>query len=359
MTINDRQFNIGSGRPVARVEYCLIKCRTCKGESLIAAVVQALAIATAVLASTAGYGQTSGAYPTRPVRVIVGFTAGGPTDVIARLVAQKLSEGFDQNFYVDNVPGAGGNIAAAQAARVPADGYTLHVVSTGFIVNPSLYTRSVNYDPVKDFAPISILAASPNIISLNPNLPAHTPKELIALVKANPGKYNYAHPGTGSTPHLNGELFKLTFGLDLATIPFNGTAQLITSVISGDTPIAFTSLPSAMPLIRDGKLRALVVLSRMRVESLPDVPGTEETGIAGLEGDTVSGIVAPAGTPQPIIARLNAEIKKAAATPDVSAKLAALGFGAVASDPDEFGARILVEITKWAKVINEAKIKID
>jgi tripartite-type tricarboxylate transporter receptor subunit TctC len=174
MTINDRQFNIGSGRPVARVEYCLIKCRTCNG-SLIAAVVRALAIAAAALASTAGYAQTSGAYPTRPVRVIVGFTAGGPTDVIARLVAQKLSEGFDQNFYVDNVPGAGGNIAAAQAARAPADGYTLHVVSTGFIVNPSLYTRSVNYDPVKDFAPISMLAASPNIISLNPNLPAHTP----------------------------------------------------------------------------------------------------------------------------------------------------------------------------------------
>ena len=321
MTINDRQFNIGSARPVARVEYCLIKCRTCKGGSLIAAVVQALAIATAVLASTAGYAQTSGAYPTRPVRVIVGFTAGGPTDVIARLVAQKLSEGFDQNFYVDNVPGAGGNIAAAQAARAPADGYTLHVVSTGFIVNPSLYTRSVNYDPVKDFAPISMLAASPNIISLNPNLPAHTPKELIALVKANPGKYNYAHPGTGSTPHLNGELFKLTFGLDLATVPFNAPPP--------------------------------------RVERLPDVPGIEETGIAGIEGDTVSGIVAQAGTPQPIIARLNTEIKKAAATPDVSAKLAALGFGAVASDPDEFGARILVEITKWAKVINEAKIKID
>jgi tripartite-type tricarboxylate transporter receptor subunit TctC len=359
MRMSCPDFDLKFGAAVAKVERCLMKCRACYGGGLITAAVQVLTMVAAVLASTAGYAQTSGSYPTRPVRIIVGFTAGGPTDVIARLVAQKLSEGFDQNFYVDNVPGAGGNIAAVQVARAPADGYTLHVVSTGFIVNPSLYTRSVNYDPVKDFAPISMLAASPNIISLNPKIPAQTPKELIALVKANPGKYNYAHPGTGSTPHLNGELFKLSFGLDLTTVPFNGTAQLVTSAIAGDTPIVFASLPSAMPIIRDGKLRALVVLSKTRVESLPDVPGTEETGIPGLEGDTVSGVVAPAGTPRSVIDRLNAEIKKAAATSEVRAKLAALGFGAVASDPDEFGARIQVEIAKWAKVIDEAKIKID
>ena len=298
-------------------------------------------------------------YPSRPVRVIVGFTAGGPTDVIARLIAHKLSESMGQNFYIENVPGAGGNLAAAQTARAAADGYTLHVVSTGFIVNPSLYSRNVGYDPVKDFAPIAVLAASPNIISLNPNLPAKSARELIALVKASPGKYNYAHPGTGSTPHLNGELFKLSYGLDLTTVPFNGTAQLVTSAIAGDTPIVFTSLPSAMPIVRDGKLRALVVLSKTRVESLPDVPGTEESGIAGIEGDTVSGIVAPAGTPRAIVDRLNAEIKKAAATPDVKAKLSDLGFGAVASSPDEFGDRIKFEIAKWAKVIKDANIKVD
>jgi tripartite-type tricarboxylate transporter receptor subunit TctC len=298
-------------------------------------------------------------YPSRPVRVIVGFTAGGPTDVIARLIAHKLSESMGQNFYIENVPGAGGNLAAAQTARAAADGYTLHVVSTGFIVNPSLYSRNVGYDPVKDFAPIAVLAASPNIISLNPNLPAKSAKELIALVKGSPGKYNYAHPGTGSTPHLNGELFKLSYGLDLTTVPFNGTAQLVTSAIAGDTPIVFTSLPSAMPIVRDGKLRALVVLSKTRVESLPDVPGTEESGIAGIEGDTVSGIVAPAGTPRAIVDRLNGEIKKAAAMPDVKAKLADLGFGAVASSPDEFGDRIKFEIAKWAKVIKDANIKVD
>ena len=315
--------------------------------------------AAACFVSAAAHGQSADSYPNRPVRVIVGFTAGGPTDVIARLIAQKLSESMGQQFYVENVPGAGGNIAAAQTARAAADGYTLHVVSTGFIVNPSLYSRSVGYDPVKDFAPVAILASSPNIISLNPNVPAKTAQELIALVKSSPGKYNYAHPGTGSTPHLNGELFKLSYGLDLTTVPFNGTAQLVTSAIAGDAPIVFTSLPSAMPIVRDGKLRALVVLSRQRVESLPDVPGTEESGISGLEGDTVSGVVAPAGTPRAIVDRVNAEIKKAATTPDVKAKLAALGFGPVASTPDEFGDRIKTEIAKWAKVIKDANIKVD
>ena len=319
----------------------------------------ALLAAAVSLASTAASAQGTDSYPNRPVRVIVGFTAGGPTDVIARLIAQKLSDGLGQQFFVENVPGAGGNIAAAQTARAPADGYTLHVVSTGFIVNPSLYSRNVGYDPVKDFAPVAMLASSPNIISLNPNLPAKTAKELIALVKSTPGKYNYAHPGTGSTPHLNGELFKLSYGLDLTTVPFNGTAQLVTSAIAGDTPIVFTSLPSAMPIVRDGKLRALVVLSKTRVESLPDVPGTTESGIEGLEGDTVSGIVAPAGTPRPIIDKLNAEIKKIAATAEIKEKLATLGFGTVASLPDEFGDRIKAEIAKWAKVIRDSNIKVE
>jgi tripartite-type tricarboxylate transporter receptor subunit TctC len=244
-------------------------------------------------------------------------------------------------------------------ARAPADGYTLHVVSTGFIVNPSLYAKGAGYDPVKDFTPVSLLAASPNVISVNPAVPAKTAQELIALVKANPGRYNFAQPGTGSTPHLNGELFKLAFGLDLVTVPFNGTAQLLTSTLNGDTPIAFTSLPSAMPIIRDGKLRALVVLSKTRVDVLPDVPMATEAGIPGHEGDTVSGIVAPAGTPKEIVDQLNVEIKKLAALPDVTAKLTALGFTPVASNPEEFRARIASEMAKWDKVIRDAKIRIE
>ena len=324
------------------------------------AIVRLLTAAGALLlAAGAAHAQAPRSYPTHPVRVVVGFTAGGPTDVIARLVAQKLSDGLGQNFYVENVAGAGGNIAAAQVARAPADGYTLHVVSTGFIVNPSLYAKGAGYDPVKDFTPVSLLAASPNVISVNPAVPAKTAQELIALVKANPGKYNFAQPGTGSTPHLNGELFKLAFGLDLVTVPFNGTSQLLTSTLNGDTPIAFTSLPSAMPIIRDGKLRALVVLSKTRVAVLPDVPMATEAGIPGHEGDTVSGIVAPAGTPKEIVDQLNAEIKKLAALPDVTAKLTALGFTPVASTPEEFGARIASEMAKWDKVIRDAKIRIE
>ena len=299
------------------------------------------------------------AYPTQPVRLIVPYAAGGPTDVIARVVAQKLSENLGQQFYVENLPGAGGNTGIGKAAKMPADGRTLVVVSTGFIVNPSLYANGVPYDPVKDFAPVTLVAASPNVLTVNPGVPARTVRELIALVKANPGKYSFAQPATGSTPHLNGELLKLEFGLDLAMVPFNGAAPAITSTIGGHTPIAFTALPPAISNIKDGKLRALAVLSLKRVATLPDVPTAAEAGIPGHEGDTLTGIVVPAGTPKPIIERLNAEIKRLMALPEVKDKLEALGFNSVASTPEEFAARIRTEFARWAKVIRDANIKIE
>ena len=298
-------------------------------------------------------------YPTRPVRIIVPFVAGGPTDVIARVVAQKLSESLGQQFFVENLPGAGGNTGTARAARSPANGYTILAVSTGFIVNPSLYVNGVPYDPVKDFAPVTLVAASPNVLTVNPDVPARTVQELIALVKANPGKYSFAQPATGSTPHLNGELFKLAFGLDLAMVPFNGAAPAVTSTIGGHTPIAFTALPPAISNIKDGKLRALAVLSLQRVPALPDVPTAAEAGIPGHEGDTLTGIVVPAGTPKEIVERLNAEIKKLIALPDVKQRLEALGFNPVANRPEEFGERIRTETGRWAKVIRDANIKIE
>jgi tripartite-type tricarboxylate transporter receptor subunit TctC len=291
--------------------------------------------------------------------MIVPYAAGGPTDVIARVVAQKLSESLGQQFFVENLPGAGGNTGIAKAAKMPADGRTLVVVSTGFIVNPSLYVKGVPYDPVKDFAPVTLVAASPNVLTVSPSVAAKTVQELIALIKANPGKYSYAQPATGSTPHLNGELMKLEFGLDLAMVPFNGAAPAITSTIGGHTPIAFTALPPAITNIKDGKLRALAVLSLKRVAALPDVPTAAEAGIPGHEGDTLTGMVVPAGTPQPIIDRLNAEIKKLIALPDVKEKLEALGFNPVANTPAEFEARIRTETAKWAKVIREAQIRIE
>jgi tripartite-type tricarboxylate transporter receptor subunit TctC len=315
--------------------------------------VAALAFASACLAQPAGP-----AYPNKSVRMVVPFAAGGPTDVIARVVAQKLSESLGQQFYVENMPGAGGNTGTAHVAKAAPDGYTMLVVSTGFIVNPYLYAKGVPYDVAKDFVPLTLVAASPNVLTVNPGVAAKDVKELIALIKANPGKYSFAQPATGSTPHLNGELFKLAFGLDLTMVPFTGAAPAVTSTIGGHTPIAFTALPPAMTNIKDGKLRALAVLSAGRVPALPDTPTAAEAGIPGHEGDTLTGIVLPAGTPKEIADKLNGEIKKLIALTDVAEKLRALGFAPVANTPAEFGARIQSEGVKWSKVIRDAKIQI-
>src|SRR5216684_1845495 len=297
-------------------------------------------------------------YPARPIRLVVPFAAAGPTDVIARIVAQKLSDAWGQQVYTENVPGAGGNTGIAMAAKAPPDGYTILVVSTGFIVNPSMYAK-LPYDPIKDFSPITLVAASPNVVSVHPSVPSKTLNELIELVKANPGKYSFAQPSTGSTPHLAGELFKLKYGLDLVTVPFNSAALAINSTIGGHTPIAFTALPPAMSNIKDGKLRGLAVLNARRSPALPDVPTNAEAGIPDLESDTLTGIVAPAGTPEDIIGRWPADIAKAVATADVKERLETLGFAPVANTPDAFAARIKLEIAKWSKVVHAANIKAD
>jgi tripartite-type tricarboxylate transporter receptor subunit TctC len=297
-------------------------------------------------------------YPARSVRMIVPFAAAGPTDVIGRIVAQKLSEDLGQQFYVENVPGGGGNTGTAQAAKAPADGYTILVVSTGFIINPSLYPK-IPYDPFKDFAPVTLIAASPNVLSVTPSVPAKSVQELIALIKANPGKYSFAQPGTGSTPHLSGELFKLSFGLDLVMVPFTGAGPAITSTIGGHTPVAFTALPPALASIQEGKLRGLAVLAGKRVTGLPDVPTMAEAGVPDQEADTLTGIVVPVGTPPEIVELLHREIVKIVALPDVQEKLAALGFISIADAPAEFAARLKSEFAKWAKVIKDAGIKAD
>ena len=208
-------------------------------------------------------------YPEHSVRMVVGFTAGGPTDVIARIIAERLSTSIGQQFYVDNRPGAGGNIASAEVAKAAPDGYTIIVVSTGFMVNMSLYAH-VPYDAVKDFAPITMVAYSPNVVLVNPSVPANSVKELIELIKANPNKYSFAGPGIGSTPHLSGELFKQKFGLDMVHVPFPGAAQAISSAIAGHTPIAFTALPPALSNIQDGNLQALAVLADKRKRGNPE-----------------------------------------------------------------------------------------
>ena len=290
--------------------------------------------------------------------MLVPFAAAGPTDVIARLIGQKLGELYGHQLYIENVPGAGGNTGTAQAAKAPADGYTLLVVSTGFMVNPSLYAK-VPYDPVQEFAPITLIAASPNVLVVHPDVPAKSVKELIALIKASPGKYSYAQPALGSTPHLGGELFKLTFNLDLAMVPFPGAAPAITSTIGGHTPIAFTALPPAITAAKENKVRALAVMAEQRVSALPDVPTMAEAGVADQEADTLTGIVAPAGTPKEIVDQLQRDIAKIVAQPDIKAKLDALGFRPVANTPAQFATQIKAEMEKWGKVVRAAKLKIE
>ena len=255
-------------------------------------------------------------YPDKPVRIIVGFAPGGPTDVIARIVADKLSANLGKQFYVVNQPGAGSNTATGMVATSPADGYTLLVVSTGFVVNPSLFAK-VPYDPVKDFAPITIVAVSPNVVTVHPSVPAKSMKELIEVIKANPGKYSFAAPGAGSTPHLSGEIFRLAFDLDLPTVQFTGAGPAIQSTLGGHTPVAFSALPPAAPQIKEGKLRALAVTAEKRSSALPDVPTMAEAGITGQEAYTLTGILAPAATPKEIIDLLHREIVAAVAMPEV------------------------------------------
>jgi tripartite-type tricarboxylate transporter receptor subunit TctC len=297
-------------------------------------------------------------YPTRPVRVVVGFPAGGPTDVIARLVAQKLSDALGQQFFVENIGGAGGNTAAGMVARVTPDGYTIMAISTGFVVNPSLYAK-VPYDPVKDFAAVTLVAASPNVVVVNPSVPAKSLPELVQLIRDNPGKYSFAGPGVGSTPHLGGELFRLAFNLDLVHVPFTGAAPAVQATIGGHTPIAFTALPSSLSAIQAGQVRAIGVAATERAGGIPDVPTFAEQGIRDQEADTLTGIVAPVGTPKEIVDLLYREIAKAVGQPDVKERLAVLGFKPVANTPDEFSARIKLEIEKWGKVVRDAKLRIE
>src|SRR5689334_14117100 len=314
-------------------------------------------LAAVLLAISAPSSRAEG-YPSRPVRVVVGFPAGGPTDVIARLVSQKLTDALGQQFYVENQPGAGGNTASGQVARVTPDGYTIMAISTGFIVNPSLYAK-VPYDPIKDFAAVTLVAASPNVVVVNPEVPAKTLPELVKLIRANPGKYSYAGPGVGSTPHLGGELFRLTYKLDLVHVPFTGAAPAVQATIGNHTPIAFTALPSSLAAIQAGQVRAIGIAATERAAQIPDVPTFAEQGLTGQEADTLTGIVAPAGTPKEIVELLAREIAKSVARPDVKEKLATLGFKPVANTPDEWAARIKLEIEKLGKAVRDANLKIE
>jgi len=295
-------------------------------------------------------------YPARPVRVIVPFAPGGPTDVFARLMAQKLTEQLGTQFYVENIGGAGGNIGAGRAAQAAPDGYTMLVNGANQVVNPFLY-HQVPYDPARDFDPVTIAVRSAVILTVHPSLPAASVKELVALVRANPGKYSYASPGTGTPPHLVGELFRLTLKLDLVHVPFNGGGTAMASAVAGHTPISFGSMAPAVPQVKDGKLRALAVSTKARSPALPDTPTMAEAGYPEIGGESWFAVVVPAGTPKDIVTLLNREIARAIAQPDTRERLAALGYEPVASTPEECGATFKTDAGKWADVIRSAGIR--
>jgi tripartite-type tricarboxylate transporter receptor subunit TctC len=297
-------------------------------------------------------------YPARPVRMIVPYAPGAATDVISRLIAQRLSKDLEKQFYVENIAGAGGNIGMGRAAQAAPDGYTLLTVPLAYVVNPALY-ESVPYDPQRSFDPVTLAANTTVLLAVNPSVPARTVEDLIALIKANPGKYNYASGGgVGSQGHLVGEQFRLAFGLDLPHIPFSGANLAVGSTVAGHTPIAFVAPTPAIPLVREGKLRALAVMSKTRSQALPDVPTMDEAGHPGIECESWFGVLAPAGTSKEITTLLNREIVRIIGLPEMKQHLTTLGFDPVGSTPQEFAEVIKMDVEKWGKVTQSANIRL-
>ena len=315
-----------------------------------------LACAVVLLLAPASFAQTPDAWPSRPIRVIVPFAPGGVTDTIARLWAQRMSQALGQQLFVENHGGGASNVGTELAAHQLGDGYTILVAASSFAVNPSLYAK-VPYDPLGDFTPVTLLAQTPGVVIVNPELPAKTIRELIDLVRANPGKYSYGMSGIGTPNHLQGELLKLAYKLDLTTVPFAGGAPAIQSTIAGHTPIAFVALTSVPALVAGGQLRALAVSGTHRSAVLPDVPTMAEAGISGHEADTFTGLFMPAGTPREIVDRIYAETVKVLAIPEFKEHLAKLGAEPDPVSPEQFAARLKDEIALWGRVIADAHIE--
>ena len=297
-------------------------------------------------------------YPARPVKIIVPYPPGGGNDIIARILTQKLAE-TGQQFYVENIPGAAGTVGTSRAATVPPDGYTLVVVNPDFVVQPIVKAK-VSYNPFGSFAPVILIATAPESISIHPSLPASNINELIALLKSNPSRYGYATPGYGSSPHLASErLFRLTYGLDVTHVPFQGSAPAVTSTIAGHTAILPFGLAGVVPHIKDGKLRALAVADGKRSPLLPDVPTLTEAGVSGHDYGFWIGLVAPVGTPTEIVKQLNQQIAQIVSSPDVRERLTTLGFRPIGSTPADFEAHMKMETVQWSRVVREGGIKID
>ncbi len=297
-------------------------------------------------------------YPSKPVRMLVGFAAGGGTDSVARVFGQKLSEALGQPVLIENRPGAGGNLAAQMTARAPADGYTIHIVASSFATNPSLY-RNAGYDPLKDFEPVSWVANTPYILEVTPSLPAKTVAELVALAKAEPGKLSYASGGTGAPSHLGVELLKSMAGIDLLHVPYKGGGQALTDLMGGQVQVYLDPIVLAAQNVQSGRTRALAVTSSTRSPVMPDVPTVSESGIPGYEIIGWYAVFAPAGTPRPIIDKLNAKIGEVLAAPEIRSRFLTMGLEPVGKGPEALTAFMQTEIAKWRQVIERSGATVD
>jgi tripartite-type tricarboxylate transporter receptor subunit TctC len=313
--------------------------------------------AALALACAPAHAQTS--YPAKPVRLVVPFPAGGTTDILARAVAQKLSETWGQQVIVDNRPGAAGNIGTELVARSAPDGYTLLMGTVGtHAINASLYEK-LPFDPVKDFTPVVLVAGVPNVLVVNQSVPAQSVAELIAYAKANPGKLNFASSGSGTSIHLSGELFKVLTGVQMTHVPYKGSAPALTDLMGGQVQLMFDNLPSSLAFIKAGRLRALAVTSTTRAAALPDIPTMVEAGVPGFEASSWFGVLAPAGTPRDIVLRINAEVAKWLATPEAREKLAGQGAIVAGGAPEDFARHIASESAKWARVVKASGAKVE
>lgn len=298
-------------------------------------------------------------FPTKPITIVVPFSAGGTTDILARVIAQAMTNDLGKSVVVDNRAGAGGNIGAAMAARAPADGYTLFMGTVGtHAINQALY-KKLPFDPVKDFAPMTRVANVPNLLVANPNQPFRSVQELITYAKANPGKINFGSSGSGSSIHLSGELFKTMAKVDMVHVPYKGSAPAVTDLLGNQIAIMFDNMPSAINHVRAGKLRPLAVTTAKRSPELPDVPTVAEAGVPGYEATSWFGMFAVAGTPKPVLDKLNASLTKVLAEPAVRAKIKEQGGEVVSETPEQFASFIKAEAVKWGKVVKDSGASAD
>jgi tripartite-type tricarboxylate transporter receptor subunit TctC len=325
--------------------------------ALCLSTVAAMALATGARAQAPSTG-SGPAYPTKAIRIVVPFPAGGTSDILSRAVGQKLTEEWKQPVIVDNRPGAGANIGAEIVVKSPPDGYTLLAASTIHTINPSLY-RKLAYDPVKDFTPITLIAATSQVLAVHPSLPVKTVKELVAYAKKRPGEINYSSAGSGSQPHLTAELFKSRTGINIVHVPYKGAPPAMTDLLAGHVALSFATSPSAVPHVKAGKLRALAVSTAKRISALPDVPTIAEAGVPGFEASGANGLVGPAGMPGPVVEKLNAAVVRIVKEPAMSKFLSEQGADPFTTTPAEYAAYIKSEVAKWAKAVKDSGARVD